>query len=99
MMVARFAPNVPQAPKSVWTHPMELLGDMGHVESRFVLFGDSVSVCGGINPYTLMARHGQAQTRRSSPLHDVARSRSSRWSLAQGIKPDLGIKEGLGQLG
>ena len=23
---------------------MELLGDVGHVESRFVLFGDSVSV-------------------------------------------------------
>jgi hypothetical protein len=23
---------------------MELLGDMGHVESRFFLFGDSVSV-------------------------------------------------------
>jgi hypothetical protein len=21
--------------KSFWTHPMELLGDMGHVESRF----------------------------------------------------------------
>ena len=28
----------------VWTHPMELLGDMGHVESHFFLFGDSVSV-------------------------------------------------------
>jgi hypothetical protein len=55
--------------------------------------------CGGINPYTLMARHGQAQTRRSAPLHDDARSRSSRWSLAQGIKPDLGIKQGLGRLG
>jgi hypothetical protein len=25
-------------------HPMELLGDMGHVESRSGLFGDSVSV-------------------------------------------------------
>jgi len=25
-------------------HPMELLGDMGHVESRFGPFGDSVSV-------------------------------------------------------
>jgi hypothetical protein len=25
-------------------HPMELLGDAGHVESRFGLFGDSVSV-------------------------------------------------------
>ena len=28
----------------VWTHPMELLGDMGHVESHFFLFGDRVSV-------------------------------------------------------
>jgi hypothetical protein len=26
------------------THPMELLGDMGHVESRIVPFGDGVSV-------------------------------------------------------
>ena len=30
--------------KIVLAHPMELLGDVGHVESRFVLFGDSVSV-------------------------------------------------------
>ena len=30
--------------KSFWTHPMELLGDVGHVESRFGLFGDSVNV-------------------------------------------------------
>ena len=30
--------------KSLWTHPMELLGDVGHVESRFGLFGDSFSV-------------------------------------------------------
>jgi hypothetical protein len=36
--------NVPLALKSFWTHPMELLGDMGHVESRFGLFGDGVSV-------------------------------------------------------
>ena len=28
----------------VWTHPMELLGDVGHVESHFFPFGDSVSV-------------------------------------------------------
>ena len=25
-----------------WTHPMELLGDVGYVESHFSLFGDSV---------------------------------------------------------
>jgi hypothetical protein len=54
--------------------------------------------CGGINPYTLTARHGQTQTRRPDPLHDDARSRSSGWILTQGIKPDLGIKQGLGQL-
>ena len=30
--------------KSFWTHPMELLGDVGHVESHFIPFGDSVSV-------------------------------------------------------
>ena len=30
--------------KIVWTHPMELLGDMGLVESHFFTFGDSVSV-------------------------------------------------------
>ena len=29
---------------ATWTHPMELLGDVGHVESRFCPFGDGVSV-------------------------------------------------------
>ena len=28
----------------VCMHPMEMLSDMGHVEPRFDLFGDSVSV-------------------------------------------------------
>ena len=28
----------------VWTHLMELLGDVGHVESHFGLLGDTVSV-------------------------------------------------------
>ena len=28
--------------KSFWTHPIELLGDVGHVESYFGPFGDSV---------------------------------------------------------
>ena len=41
---ARFASNVPYAHKSFWTHPTELLGDLGDVESLFFLFGDSVSV-------------------------------------------------------
>jgi hypothetical protein len=30
--------------KLFWTHPMELLGDVGHVESCFGPFGDGVSV-------------------------------------------------------
>ena len=33
--------------ESFWTHPMELLGDVGHVESHFRPFGDGVSVCAG----------------------------------------------------
>ena len=41
---ARFAWNVPLAQKSFWTHLMELLGDVGHVESHFFPFGDSVNV-------------------------------------------------------
>jgi hypothetical protein len=28
----------------IWTHPTELLGDVGHVESRFSPVGDSISV-------------------------------------------------------
>jgi hypothetical protein len=30
--------------KSFWTHMMELLGDVGHVESHFGSFGDSVTL-------------------------------------------------------
>jgi hypothetical protein len=37
-------PNVSQAQKSFWTNPVELLCDVGHVESPFGLFGDSGSV-------------------------------------------------------
>ena len=36
--------NLPYAWKSFWTHQIELLGDVGHVDSHFSLFGDSVSV-------------------------------------------------------
>jgi hypothetical protein len=35
-------PNVPWVQKLFWPHPMELLGDVGHVESRFGLFGNGV---------------------------------------------------------
>jgi hypothetical protein len=41
---AWLALNVPYAHKLVWTHPMELVSDMGRVEARFSPFGDSVSV-------------------------------------------------------
>jgi hypothetical protein len=43
-MGARFALNVPQAHKSFWMHPMELLDDVDHVESHFGSVGDSVGV-------------------------------------------------------
>jgi hypothetical protein len=36
--------NAPLARKSFLTHPMELLGDVGHLESRFGPFGDGVSM-------------------------------------------------------
>jgi hypothetical protein len=36
--------NVPQARKSFWTDLIEHLGDVGHVESHFGLFGDIVSI-------------------------------------------------------
>ena len=44
---AWFASSVPLAQKLFCTHPKELLGDVGHVESQFFLFGDSVSVGAG----------------------------------------------------
>ena len=43
-IVAQFASDVPWAQKSFWTQPMELIGELGHVKSRFFSFGDSVSV-------------------------------------------------------
>ena len=30
--------------ETFWTHPMELLGDVGHLEARYFLFGDTISV-------------------------------------------------------
>ena len=36
--------NVPLAQQLFWTHPMELQGDVGHVEFHFFPFGDSGSV-------------------------------------------------------
>jgi hypothetical protein len=36
--------NVPQAQKSFWMHTVELLCDVGHVESLFGPYGDSVTL-------------------------------------------------------
>jgi hypothetical protein len=41
---AWFAPNVPLAQKSFWTHPMVLLGDEAIVKARFGLIGGSVNL-------------------------------------------------------
>jgi hypothetical protein len=43
-LVHGFALNVPQAQRSLWTHPIEHLGDLGHEESHFDLFGESLSI-------------------------------------------------------
>jgi hypothetical protein len=43
-LVQSFMLNIPQAQKSFWTHPIEHLGDVGHVKSHFGLFRDSVSI-------------------------------------------------------
>jgi hypothetical protein len=32
------------AQKLLWTHPIEHLGDLGHVESHFGPFGESLSI-------------------------------------------------------
>jgi hypothetical protein len=39
-----FALSIPQALKSFWTHPIEHLGNVGHVESHFGPFRDSVCI-------------------------------------------------------
>jgi hypothetical protein len=43
-LVHGFALNIPQAQKSFWTHLIEHLGDVGHVESRFCPVRDSISI-------------------------------------------------------
>ena len=50
--------------KIVWTHTMGLLGDMGHVESHFFLFGDSVSVGARLtHPMELQGDVGHLESR------------------------------------
>jgi hypothetical protein len=43
-MGARFALNVQQTQKSFWAHSMELLGDVGQVESLLGSLRDSVNL-------------------------------------------------------
>jgi hypothetical protein len=37
-------PNIQQAKKSFWTHPMVLLGDEALVEAHYSPFGDSANL-------------------------------------------------------
>jgi hypothetical protein len=41
---AWFAPNVPEAQKSLWTNPMVPLGDVAQLEARFGPFRDSANL-------------------------------------------------------
>jgi hypothetical protein len=43
-LVHGFALNLPEAQKSFWTHLIEHLDFVGHVESHFDPFRDSVSI-------------------------------------------------------
>jgi hypothetical protein len=53
-LVHGYALNIPHAQKLFWTHPIEHLGDVGHVESHFGPFRDSVSI--GVNRCTVCAK-------------------------------------------
>ena len=56
------------------------------------------SDCGGINPYTLMAKLGLVQISGSGPSKDDAWPGQLVRSPAQGVKTDLAIKQDLGRL-
>ena len=49
--------------------------------------------CGGINPYTLMAKLGLARIGGSGPPKDDVRPSQPDRSPAQGVKADLAIKQ------
>jgi hypothetical protein len=44
MITERFAPNVPLAQKSFWTHLMVFLGDEAQVQARFGPFEDTANL-------------------------------------------------------
>jgi hypothetical protein len=44
MIDAQFAPSVPYAQKSFWTHQMVLLGDDVQMEARFGPIGNSANL-------------------------------------------------------
>jgi hypothetical protein len=66
--------------KQFWTHPMELVSDVGRVEARFSPFGDSVSVCARLE-------HGLHRTYHRHRNH-FGRSRS--YSYVMRLKWKLG---------
>jgi hypothetical protein len=37
-------PNVPSAPKTFWTHPIVVPGDVAQVKAHFILLGDSANL-------------------------------------------------------
>ena len=55
-------------------------------------------MCGGINPYTLMAKLGPARIGGSSPPKDDVRPGQPDRSPAQGVKVDLAINQDPGRL-